>query len=232
MSLPPRELIFILFSQISILTLTVVSACRDPDNSSLTQSIIIPKALADATASLLPLSFFFLNLSLCRSPVWALRTVLGKWTMTVKSHGRAQAMMACWLAIDTVIHVVSHWLVFGIFGSQQELRVVDILRVGFATGIGWSGHLMLPIILVALTLTFCPHWARQWSLDLPSREAFWMALPLFWSLHQSFRLPVQLSPSSEPTGWTIWPFWMVPTFLFLIEKIVCKWRPVIKVCST
>lgn len=103
----------------------------------------------------------------------------------------------CCIATLAVIHAVLHWIDFAGVRDTQGFGWKGILRLGFASGAGWSGH----ILLLTLFALLASEMLRRERVNTPThafehKTYVWVVLFMLCSLHESFRMPAtDLSPS-------------------------------------
>ncbi len=132
--------------------------------------------------------------------------------------------MTAWsIVFFSWLHTIAHWNNLAQFAAKQKLGFKGFALANFATGPGWSGYIML-IILMAIVAT---------ALEKPRRakfERFWYTHHLFilffvfWSVHGAFCM---IKPDREPfcagTG-VFWQYWMLGGFVYLGERIAREMR--------
>ncbi|EON66980.1 NADPH oxidase [Coniosporium apollinis CBS 100218] len=132
--------------------------------------------------------------------------------------------MTAWsIVFFSWLHTIAHWNNFAQFAAKQKLGFKGFALVNFATGPGWSGYIML-IILMAIVAT---------AIEKPRRanfERFWYTHHLFtlffifWSMHGAFCM---IKPDFEPycagTG-VFWQYWLLGGFAYLGERIAREVR--------
>ncbi|KAJ9647115.1 hypothetical protein H2199_002101 [Coniosporium tulheliwenetii] len=132
--------------------------------------------------------------------------------------------MTAWsIVFFSWLHTIAHWNNFAQFAAKQKLGFKGFALVNFATGPGWSGYIML-ILLMAIVAT---------AIEKPRRanfERFWYTHHLFtlffifWSVHGAFCM---IKPDFEPycagTG-VFWQYWLLGGFAYLGERIAREVR--------
>lgn len=132
--------------------------------------------------------------------------------------------MTAWsIVFFSWLHTIAHWNNFAQFAAKQKLGFKGFALVNFATGPGWSGYIML-IILMAIVAT---------AIEKPRRanfERFWYTHHLFtlffifWSVHGAFCM---IKPDFEPycagTG-VFWQYWLLGGLAYLGERIAREVR--------
>ena len=133
------------------------------------------------------------------------------------------AVVAWSIVFFSWVHTVAHWVNFGLLASKQKLGFKGFLLANFKTGPGWSGYVML-LVLMAMVFT---------SLEKPRRanyERFWythhlfIVFFIFWAVHGAFcMIKTDIAPSCRGTG-TFWLYWMYGGFIYLLERIMREVR--------
>lgn len=132
-------------------------------------------------------------------------------------------LVAYSIVFFTWLHTIAHWNNFAQLAAKQKLGFVGFLKINFLTGPGWSGYVML-FVLMAMLAT---------SIEKPRRknyERFWsvhhlfIVFFLFWSVHGNFcMIKADTAPFCFGTG-VFWEYWMYGGFAYLLERILREIR--------
>ena len=132
-------------------------------------------------------------------------------------------MVAWSICFFTAVHTVAHWNNFAQLAAKKKLGFKGFLRANFASGPGWSGYIMLAI-LVAMVVT---------ALEKPRKknyERFWathhlfIAFFVFWSVHGAFCMIKPDAPPFCNEGDSFWKFWVYGAVVYLIERLLREVR--------
>lgn len=112
---------------------------------------------------------------------------------------------------------------FAKLASKQGLGFKGFLLVNVATGPGWSGYVML-IILMAMSITA---WSRYRRANY---ERFWYTHHLFvvffvfWAVHGAFcMIKPDFPPFCAKVG-IFWKYWIFGAVLYLVERLMREIR--------
>jgi NADPH oxidase 2 len=132
-------------------------------------------------------------------------------------------LVAYSIVFFTWVHTIAHWNNFAQLAAKNNLGFKGFLLANFATGPGWSGYIMLIVLMVIFST----------SIEKPRRanfERFWYLHHLFiiffvfWAVHGAFcMIKTDLPPFCAGTG-VFWEWWMYGGFLYLIERILREVR--------
>lgn len=121
------------------------------------------------------------------------------------------------------VHTIAHINNVAQLAIKTKQGFVGFLRLGFLTGPGWTGWVML-IALMAMVFT---------AIEKPRRanyERFWSVHHLFivffmmWAIHGAFCM---IKPDTPPFCFGIgvfWEYWMFGGFAYLLERILREIR--------
>jgi len=134
--------------------------------------------------------------------------------------------MATSIVIFTWVHVIGHWNNFARLAAKERLGVTGFLEMNFLSGPGWSGYIML-IVLMTVCLT---------SLEKPRRQNYTRFLAVhhlyvvffgLWSIHGAFcMVKKDTIPASCSTNATFWEYWTFGGFLYLLERLLREFRSI------
>ena len=121
------------------------------------------------------------------------------------------------------IHTIAHWNNFAQLAAKQKLGFKGFLAANFATGPGWSGYIMLTVLMI-IFVTSLEKFRRA------KFERFWylhhlfIIFFIFWSVHGAFcMIKTDLAPFCAGTG-VFYQYWMYGGFIYLIERILREVR--------
>lgn len=113
---------------------------------------------------------------------------------------------------------MAHWIGFAQLASKNGQGPKGFFLRSFATGPGWSGHIML-LLLMLIAITSI-EWARVFKW-----HHFWSTHHLFilffitWSIHGTF----SQANSEKSLSWTeaanFWQYWLCGGLIYLVERI-------------
>ncbi len=132
-------------------------------------------------------------------------------------------MVAWSIVLFTVIHTVAHWNNFAQLAAKHKLGFKGFLRINFATGPGWTGYMML-LVLVLMVVTATDGARRK------NFERFWYTHHLFvvffvfWSIHGAFCMIKPDAPPFCNGTASFWKFWIVGAVLYLLERVMREVR--------
>ncbi|KAL8699875.1 MAG: hypothetical protein Q9224_001217 [Gallowayella concinna] len=132
-------------------------------------------------------------------------------------------LVAYSIVLFTWIHTIAHWNNFARLAAKHNQGFKGFVLANFATGPGWSGWIMLTVLMVML-VTSLERFKRK------NHETFWFTHHLFiiffvfWSIHGAFcMIKTDAAPFCSGTG-VFWQYWMYGGFVYLIERVLREIR--------
>jgi len=132
-------------------------------------------------------------------------------------------LVAWSIVFFTWVHTIAHWVNLARLAVNEKLGFKGWLAANFLTGPGWTGYVMLLVLmLIALTAAEKPRRAQF--------ERFWYTHHLFivffmmWSIHGAFcMIKPDFAPFCDGIG-VFWQYWTWGGFAYLGERIAREVR--------
>ena len=179
--------------------------------------------IARAAALVLHFDVAIILFPICRTLISLLRQTPLNGIIQFDKNISFHKLVAWSIVFFTTVHTVAHWSNFAKLAMQNNLGFKGFLLANFATGPGWSGYVML-FVLVAMVITSLERFRRS------NFERFWythhlmIVFFLFWSIHGAFcMIKADAAPFCFGTG-VFWEYWMYGGFLYLLERILREVR--------
>lgn len=127
------------------------------------------------------------------------------------------------MVLFTWIHATAHWINFARLSSTRGQGPKGFFLECFATGPGWSGHIMLfSLMLIALT-SFERIRLNQWQRFWSTHHLF-LIFFIFWSIHGAF----SSNNADEASSWIsraiFWQYWLSGALVYLVERTLREVR--------
>lgn len=180
-------------------------------------------AVAKAAALVLQFDVALVLFPVCRTLISLARRTPLSGVIPFDEHIAFHKLVAWSICFFTAVHTVAHWNNFAQLAAKKKLGFKGFLRANFASGPGWSGYIMLAI-LVAMVVT---------ALEKPRKknyERFWathhlfIAFFVFWSVHGAFCMIKPDAPPFCNEGDSFWKFWVYGAVVYLIERLLREVR--------
>ena len=215
---------FVLLQGLGI-SLAFLSFYSREKSTSLTMTAAITRALAKALTPMLHLDLALVLLPVCNPVISLFRKVFGR-QVTAESCTRVHELIMWSMAALSITHATSHWISFEHFVKTKGLGNEVLLRVGFTTGVGWSGHVLLLTLLSLSIASLISKKLPRFLTRFKYGTTYWIPFFLLWSVHESYRLPIKdLSGQSTSTFNAFWSYWIVGASVYLIETVFTTMRP-------
>ena len=180
-------------------------------------------SVARAAALVLHFDIAILIFPVCRTLISLLRGTPLNGIIQFDKSVSFHKLVAYSIVLFTWIHTIAHWNNFAQLAAKRNQGFKGFLLVNFATGPGWSGYIMLTV-LMAMLVTSLERFKRK------NHERFWFTHHLFviffvfWSIHGAFcMIKTDAAPFCSGTG-VFWQYWMYGGFVYLIERILREIR--------
>ena len=219
-----------IFLQALGLSLAFLHQYSMPDTDALDWKVNVSQSLAKATGPIIHIDLALLLLPLSRSVIWILKIIFGH-GMDLRYTAQAHRLFAWSIAALAVLHAVSYWLFMIAVGTDKGWEISRLLRIGFASGVGWTGHTILLIFACNLIMTLLAgriHWLRR---QLNCGSAFWIAIFMLWAVHEAYRPACAVSPERCLSNYAFWPYWVTGATLLLVEKLLLALKAKHTVCD-
>lgn len=132
-------------------------------------------------------------------------------------------LVAWSMVLFTWIHATAHWINFAQLSSIRGQGPKGFFLECFATGPGWSGHIMLfSLMLIALTSMErirLNQWQRFWST-----HHLFLVFFIFWSIHGAFASNNADESSTWTSRTTFWQYWLIGALVYLLERTLREVR--------
>ena len=186
-------------------------------------SISIPRCIGKATSSVFLYNLAILIFPICHSFYWVLRHTLGP-IVRPEDSIMVHKMVAWTMTMIVFVHGASQWIFYGQLSSQHQLGIKGFAVLNFSTGVGWSGHAMLLILLLKLMSTSLLSRVPDLRVTLQCRSLFFVLFFVLAATHGAFHVP-DLSLSAFTSGSDLfWKLWIAGALVYLIEKIIMVLR--------
>lgn len=179
--------------------------------------------IARAAALVLHFDIAILIIPICRNLISLLRQTPLNGIIQFDKSISFHKLVAYSIVLFTWIHTIAHWNNFAQLASKNNLGFKGFLLANFATGPGWSGYVMLTVLMVMLVTSLE-------RFKTKNHERFWYShhlfviFFLFWSIHGAFcMIKTDVAPFCSGTG-TFWQYWMCGGFLYLVERMLREVR--------
>lgn len=180
-------------------------------------------SIARAAALVLHFDVAILIFPVCRTIISLLRQTPLNGIIHFDKHVSFHKMVAYSIVLFTWIHTIAHWNNFAQLATKNKQGLKGFVLANFATGPGWSGYIMLTV-LMAILVTSLERFKRK------NHERFWFTHHLFiiffvfWSVHGAFcMIKTDVAPFCSGTG-VFWQYWMYGGFVYLIERMLREIR--------
>ena len=137
-----------------------------------------------------------------------------------------------------IIHTAFAWRGIVERKPMEQLGWHGLFRMGFASGVGWSGHLLLLILLVLAVVPLfglqLPRFAR---IDVRGLDTWlWIVFFITWALHESFMVPNADAEATTKDHSSVllsawWPYWIVGACSYLAGRLMTALDSPFKVSS-
>ena len=183
----------------------------------------ITYSIARAAALVLHFDVALILFPVCRTLISLLRQTPLNGIIPFDKNITFHKLVAFSIVFFTWLHTIAHWNNFAQLAAKQKLGFLGFIKINFTTGPGWSGYVML-FVLMAMLAT---------SLDKPRRknyERFWnmhhlfIVFFVFWSVHGAFcMIKADTAPFCFGTG-VFWQYWGLGGFAYLAERVMREIR--------
>ena len=168
----------------------------------------------DATVILLPI---------CRTLITSLRRSPLKVYLKTSNELIYHQLIAWSITFFTWVHTISYWIYYAGLAIKNGRGLKGFLYLNFATGSGWSGHIMF--ILVSLIAATSTQWAQnhKWRPSCTTYHVYILVF-ILWSIHCVLAIPM----AEERTSWKglacFWHYWLFGGLAYLIERVLREVR--------
>ncbi|KAI4109208.1 MAG: hypothetical protein L6R37_000639 [Teloschistes peruensis] len=180
-------------------------------------------SIARAAALVLHFDIAILLFPICRTLISLLRQTPLNGIIQFDKNISLHKLVAYSIVLFTWIHTAAHWNNFAQLAAKNNQGFKGFVLANFATGPGWSGYVML-IVLMAILVTSLERFKKS------NHERFWFTHHLFiiffvfWSVHGTFcMIKTDAAPFCSGTG-VFWLYWMYGGFVYLIERVLREMR--------
>lgn len=178
---------------------------------------------ARAAALVLHCDLAILLFPICRTLISTLRASPLHAFLQSGNEGIYHKVVAWSMVFFAWVHTIAHWIKYGDLAKRNSLGFKGFLQLNFATGSGWSGHIML------LTLTIIAANSRKWVRTnrwgrFSATHHLYILYFVVWSVHGAFSVP-KVNPSAT---WTetasFWQCWVFGGLVYLLERVLREVR--------
>lgn len=180
-------------------------------------------SIARAAGLVLHVDIAILIFPVCRTLVSLLRQTPLNGIIQFDQNVSFHKLVAYSIVFFTWIHTIAHWNNFAQLAAKRNQGFKGFLLMNFATGPGWSGYIMLAVLMVIL-VTSLERFKKK------NHERFWFTHHLFviffifWSVHGAFcMIKTDAAPFCSGTG-VFWQYWMCGGFVYLVERMLREVR--------
>ena len=180
-------------------------------------------SIARAAALVLHLDIAMLIFPVCRTLISLLRQTPLNGIIQFDRNISFHKLVAWSIVFFTWVHTIAHWNNFAQLSAKNNQGFKGFLLASFASGPGWSGHIMLTLLMVMVATSI--EKARR-----ANYERFWymhhlfIVFFVFWSVHGAFcMIKADMDPFCFGTG-VFWQFWMWGGFVYLAERVMREVR--------
>ncbi|KAL8711072.1 MAG: hypothetical protein Q9220_004453 [cf. Caloplaca sp. 1 TL-2023] len=180
-------------------------------------------SIARAAALVLHFDIAILIFPVCRTLTSLLRQTPLNGIIQFDKNISFHKLVAYSIVLFTWIHTIAHWNNFAQLAAKHNQGFRGFVLANFATGPGWSGYVML-LVLMLMLVTSLERFKR------PNFERFWFTHHLFvvffvfWSVHGAFcMIQTDAAPFCSGTG-VFWQYWMYGGFVYLVERVLRELR--------
>ncbi|KAI4125410.1 MAG: hypothetical protein LQ338_004272 [Usnochroma carphineum] len=180
-------------------------------------------SIARAAALVLHFDVAILIFPICRALISLLRQTPLNGIIQFDKSVSFHKLVAYSMVLFTWVHTAAHWNNFAQLAAKNGQGLKGFLLANFASGPGWSGYIMLTVLMVMLVTSFE-------RFKQKNHERFWYTHHLFivffvfWSVHGAFcMIKTDAAPFCSGTG-TFWRYWMYGGFVYLIERMLRETR--------
>ncbi|KAL9005646.1 MAG: hypothetical protein Q9188_001602 [Gyalolechia gomerana] len=180
-------------------------------------------SIARASALVLHFDIAILIFPVCRTLISLLRQTPLNGIIQFDKNVAFHKLVAYSIVLFTWIHTIAHWNNFAQLAAKNNLGFKGFALANFTTGPGWSGYIMLVVLMVMLVTSLERFKSKN-------HERFWFTHHLFgiffvfWSVHGAFcMIKTDVAPFCSRTG-VFWQYWMYGGFVYLIERMLREIR--------
>ena len=180
-------------------------------------------SVARAAALVLHFDIAILLFPICRTLISLLRQTPLNGIIQFDESVSFHKLVAYSILLFTWIHTIAHWKNFAQLAAANNQGFKGFLAANFATGPGWSGYIML-VVLMVIAGTSLERFKRK------NHERFWFTHHLFiiffifWSVHGAFcMIKRDAAPFCKGTG-VFWQYWMAGAVIYLLERVLREIR--------
>ncbi|KAG0370597.1 ferric reductase NAD binding domain-containing protein [Gamsiella multidivaricata] len=193
------------------------------DNFEKTRSILgVTLPIARGAALVLHVDSGVILLPVCRTLIsWLRSTPLNRIVPFDKAITFHKAI-AWSIVFFSLAHTFAHYVNFYKLARADPVKY-QFWSLMFASGPGWTGHIMLVVLLV-MVVTALP------SVRVKNFEIFWywhhlfLLFFFFFSFHGAFcLLPPDRPPYCKDIS-SFWKYWVASGFIYLLERVAREWR--------
>ena len=121
------------------------------------------------------------------------------------------------------VHTIAHWNNFAQLAAKQNLGFKGFLQINFVTGPGWSGYIMLTVLMLIAVASIQKYKSKNFERFWYTHHLFVLFF-IFWSVHGAFcMIKPDFAPFCAGTG-VFWEYWMYGGFIYLLERVLREWR--------
>ncbi|KAL8873444.1 MAG: hypothetical protein Q9174_001092 [Haloplaca sp. 1 TL-2023] len=180
-------------------------------------------SVARAAALVLHFDIAILLFPICRTLISLLRQTPLNGIIQFDESVSFHKLVAYSILLFTWIHTIAHWKNFAQLAAANNQGFKGFLLANFATGPGWSGYVML-VVLMVIAGNSLERFKRK------NHERFWFTHHLFiiffifWSVHGAFcMIKTDAAPFCKGTG-VFWQYWMSGAVIYLLERVLREIR--------
>ncbi|KAL9099349.1 MAG: hypothetical protein Q9163_005140 [Psora crenata] len=175
-------------------------------------------AVSRASGAVLYLDVAFVLFPTCHKLMCLLRQTFLARLLDLDSRFHMHELIAWSMVLFTWVHVSAQWTLLAWQAASREAGFKGFLMDSFATGVGWTGHVML-ILLMLISLTSLEN-ARQTSfLRFWTTHQLCFLFIVLWCVHEDF-----VHQGSRTSRWiiegTLWQYCSCEAVVYLGEVIL------------
>ena len=116
------------------------------------------------------------------------------------------------------VHSIAYWIYYAVVARRESQGFKEFLYLSFATGPGWSGHIMLGV-LTFITATSIDRVDDRKRGRFSISHHLYIMFFVIWSVHGAFAIK-GISPATWTNVTTFWQYWIVGGVVYVIERIL------------
>ena len=143
--------------------------------------------------------------------------------MDIDSKTSLQKLTAWSMVYFAGMHTIAHICNFAYLAAKESQGLKGFLLLNFATGPGWSGYLMLALLML-MAVTSLEAFRRVDFKRFWFTHHFFLVFFVLWSIHGTFCMVKADIPSACAGLGPFWQYWVYGGVFYLIDRILREWR--------